>query len=238
VSLPADVAAVLAGERRWAVVEADCRDVLPWLPIGACVLVTDPPYGIGEAGGKNRTRSKLAPATDYGDDAWDDEPAPQATIDAAIRVCRWAIVFGGNYYALPPSSCWLVWDKVNGESDFADCELAWTNLPGAARRIVWQWNGMLRRGRETRHHPTQKPVGVMQWAVERLPRDAPNVILDPFAGSGTTGVAALRLGRRFIGIEREPRWAALSCERLTAEEQGSTLQARRAGQMPLYPVKP
>lgn len=127
---------------------------------------------------------------------------------------------------------WTRAGEWNGENDFADCELAWTNLDRAVRRIVHQWHGMIRKGGENRDHPTQKPVGVMQWCLGWLP-DTARVILDPFAGSGTTGVACLRLGRKFIGIEKDPTYFALACERLRAEEQGSTLQAARAGQLPL-----
>jgi site-specific DNA-methyltransferase (adenine-specific)/modification methylase len=195
-------------------------------------VVTDPPYGIGEARGKNKSRGNIAVARDYGVSDWDDEPASAEAIAALRAMSRWQIIFGGNYFELPPAKCWLVWDKVNGANDFADCELAWTNLDRAVRRIVHQWNGMLRKGKEPRDHATQKPVGVMQWCLGWLPDDA-LTILDPFAGSGTTGVACLRLGRKFIGIEKDPKYFALACERLRAEEQGSTLQAARAGQLPL-----
>jgi len=182
-------------------------------------LVTDPPYGIGEAAGKNASRSNLAVAVDYGVDTWDDIPAPQELIDQAIGKARHSIIFGGNYYRLPPSPCWLVWDKENGANDFADCELAWTNLPKAVRRIRYMWNGMLRANNETRgEHPTQKPLGVMEWAIMQLPQDCAT-ILDPFMGSGTTGLAALSLGRKFIGIEREPRYFETAVRRLSQRQE-------------------
>jgi site-specific DNA-methyltransferase (adenine-specific)/modification methylase len=107
----------------------------------------------------------------------------------------------------------LVWDKeING--DFADCELAWTNLPKAARLLRFMWNGMLRRHNEPRgDHPTQKPIGVMAWAIGQIP--TPNTtILDPLMGSGTTGVACARLGRRFIGIERDQKYFEIACRRV------------------------
>jgi len=202
----------------------DCREVLPTLA-RADALVTDPPYGIGEAAGANASRckpfggaalkmpGKTIIARDYGDARWDDDTADEA-LHAALERARYAIVFGGNYYTLPPTSCWLVWDKLNGNSDFADCELAWTNLPKAVRRLRYLWNGMLRaNGEERGEHPTQKPVGVMKWAISQLPDDAAT-ILDPFAGSGTTGVAALQSGKRFIGIEREPQYFDAMCRRI------------------------
>jgi DNA modification methylase len=190
----------------------DCREVLPTLgPVDA--VVTDPPYGIGEAAGKNKSRGNLATAADYGNDTWDDEPCPPEIIDAMRRASRWQVIFGGNYFALPPSSCWLVWDKRNGENDFADCELAWTNLPKAVRRIEWLWNGMIRKGDDVREHPTQKPVGVMRWCLQQLPADVA-LVCDPFMGSGTTGVSCVQSGLRFIGIEREARYFDIACRRI------------------------
>ncbi len=156
----------------------DCRQILPSLGIVDIVL-TDPPYGIGEAAGKNKSRGKLAIAKDYGSSTWDNS-TPEEWVFGMIRaMSRYQIIFGGNYFPLPPSSCWLVWDKLNGESDFADCELAWTNLPKAVRRIRWQWAGMLQENmghKEARFHPTQKPLGVMSWALSKLLNAKPYVI--------------------------------------------------------------
>jgi DNA modification methylase len=196
----------------------DAAMVLPALqPVDA--LVTDPPYGIGEAAGKNASRSNLAVAVDYGVDTWDDVPAPQWLIDQAVAKAKHAVIFGGNYYRLPPSSCWLIWDKENGDNDFADCELAWTNLKKAVRRIDYRWAGMLRANNEIRgEHPTQKPLGVMEWAIMQIP-DEPQTILDPFMGSGTTGLAALNLGRKFIGIEREPKYFEAALRRLSTRQE-------------------
>jgi site-specific DNA-methyltransferase (adenine-specific)/modification methylase len=207
----------------------DCRDILPTLG-KVDAIVTDPPYGIGESAGKAKTRtsgltSKVKNAQsyrkDYGDDNWDDKPI-DAELMAAVRSAgRWNIIFGGNYYEVPATSCWLVWDKLNGATDFADCELAWTNLPKAVRRIQYLWNGCMRANGETRDgHPTQKPIGVMKWCIGHLPE--PNdTILDPFMGSGTTGVAAVQMGRKFIGIEREPRYFDIACKRIEdAQKQG------------------
>jgi site-specific DNA-methyltransferase (adenine-specific)/modification methylase len=132
------------------------------------------------------------------------------------QASKWQIIWGGNYFQLPPSSCWLVWDKQNGANDFADCELAWTNLAKAVRRIVWQWHGMIRKGNEKRFHPTQKPVGVIGWCIRQLPNEA-NTILDPFCGSGTTGVACVRTNRRFIGIEIEKRYCDIAVKRIERE---------------------
>lgn len=204
----------------------DCREVLPLLGrFDACV--TDPPYGIGEAAGKNASRCNLAVAKDYGDDEWDNEPCSPELIAQMRALSQWQIIFGGNYYEMPPASCWLVWDKENGNNDFADCELAWTNLPKAVRRIKFMWNGMLRQNGEARgDHPTQKPIGVMEWALGHL-IDSHSVI-DPFMGSGTTGVACVRHGLKFTGIEREPKYFAAACRRIEAETRQPRLFAEPA----------
>jgi site-specific DNA-methyltransferase (adenine-specific)/modification methylase len=191
---------------------ADCREVLPTLS-AIDAIVVDPPYGIDAAKGGGIGTSKRGEVRDYGPQEWDSAPLPPSAIDLFRAKSQWQIIFGGNYYNLPPTTCWLVWDKLN-TGDFADCELAWTNLNKAVRRIQWMWNGMLRKGGEERgHHPTQKPVGVMEWAIGHLPADA-QTICDPTMGSGTTGVACVKLGRRFIGIEQSERYFEVTCKRI------------------------
>ena len=205
------------------VVQGDCRDVLPVLPL-VDLVCTDPPYGIkadstmakasGFKGGGMMAAKSHYEATD-----WDSEPVDASLMRQVREAGRWQIVFGGNYYNSPPATCWLVWDKeVNGH--FADCELAWTNFPKAVRRIRHMWNGMLRKGNEERcGHPTQKPLEVMKWCIGHSPNA--DTILDPFAGSGTTGVAAVQMGRQFIGIEREPKYYEIACHRVReAQRQG------------------
>jgi DNA modification methylase len=114
------------------------------------------------------------------------------------------------------ASCWLVWDKLNGDTDFADCELAWTNLPKAVRRIRFLWNGCMRGNGETRgDHPTQKPIQVMSWSLSQLPKST-TTILDPFMGSGTTGVACVRNGLSFVGVEQIERHFDAACRRIEA----------------------
>ncbi len=197
----------------------DCLEIISKIP-KVDAVITDPPYGIGEnskkvasrqrkAGGKSNA---LADQRDYGDFDWDHAP-PTTDLIASIRAASdWQAFFGGNYFELPPTSCWLVWDKLNGDNDFADCELAWTNWPKAVRRIQWRWNGMIRQGGEDRYHPTQKPLTVMKWVIDLCPKA--ETILDPFMGSGTTGVAAVQMGRKFIGIEREKKYFDIACERI------------------------
>ena len=204
----------------------DCLDAMDGMePVDA--VVADPQYGIREAAGKNKSRGKLAVAKDYGNDAWDDKPATPEQITVMRKISKHQIIFGGNYFQLPPTSCWLIWDKVNGDNDFADCELAWTNLPKAVRLYRHRWAGMLQenmKNKENRVHPTQKPVPVMEWCLTHIP-DAVT-ILDPFMGSGTTGVACVNLHRKFIGIEKERKYFDIACERIdTAQRQGQLFDA-------------
>lgn len=189
----------------------DCAEILPTLN-KVDAVITDPPYGINENSKKVASRGKLAAPKDYGEFDWDKAPPPDELIELIRTKGQYQAFFGGNYFTLPPTSCWLVWDKLNGDNDFADCELAWTNWPKAVRRLQWRWNGMIRQGNEERYHPTQKPLGVMKWVIDLCPKA--NTILDPFMGSGTTGVAAVQMGRSFIGIEREKQYFDIACERI------------------------
>ena len=176
--------------------------------------MTDPPYGIGESKGRNKSRSKLAISKDYGDDDWDNLPITKQSIDLMRNLSTWQIIFGGNYFELPPTKCWLIWDKENGATDFADAELAWTNLDKAVRLKRYMWHGMLRANKELRgDHPTQKPVGIMQWCINHLPNDV-NTIIDPYMGSGTTGVACAKMGKTFVGIEKEQKYFDIACKRI------------------------
>jgi DNA modification methylase len=197
------------------------------------LLLTDPPYGIGEAAGKNRSRSKafgssshaphntlnrIIPSTDYGKLQWDKEPPSELEIQFLRDITDHQIIFGGNFFPLPPSSCWLVWDKDNS-GDFADCELAWTNIPKAVRKFRWRWNGMLQEDmahKEFRVHPTQKPLPVMKWALSQAPQGVRTVI-DPYMGSGTTLLACKAAGLECIGIEREEQYCEAATVRLSQE---------------------
>lgn len=191
-------------------------DILPHLP-DVDLMACDPPYGLGEATKENWSRrgsyrGKLAEPTDYGDDDWDDKTVDAELMTLALSKGEHAAIWGGNFYVLPPTPSWLVWDKeING--DFADVELCWTNYGCAARLKRHMWNGMLRKGREPRVHPTQKPVDVMAWVIGLCPGD-PKTVLDPFMGSGTTLVAAKQMGLHAIGIEREEKYCAAAVDRL------------------------
>lgn len=192
----------------------DCSDVIGTLDKADLVL-TDPPYGIGESNERALSRGKLAKPKDYGHFSWDKKPISAELFRCVKDSAKWACIWGGNYYQVTPSSCWLVWDKKNGANDFADCELAWTNWPKAVRMKSHLWNGMIRKDREERFHPTQKPVDVIKWAIELAPES--QTIIDPFMGSGTTLRAAKDLGRKAIGIEIEEKYCEIAAKRLSQE---------------------
>ena len=187
----------------------DCRDILPTLG-KVDAVVTDPPYGISVT---DKRRGGVV-------EEWDTE-APHDLVWQSIQMADKAIVFGGNYFNLPPTRCWLVWDKLisNGLS-LAHAELAWTNLDQGVRLRRNMWSGPFRQNNEERNgHPTQKPVGIMRWCIEQLPKA--QTVFDPFMGSGTTGVAAVQMGKQFIGIEREPKYFDIACKRIEdAQKQG------------------
>ena len=179
----------------------DCLEVLPTLgPVDA--VVTDPPYGIGMDGGK-------VGRAEYEKKGWDAAPADVSWISEANVP---AVIWGANYFTLPASPKWLVWDKRNDPTTYADCELAWTNIPGAVRIFRWLWSGPYQQKREDRWHPTQKPVALMEWCLEFLRAEL--TILDPFMGSGTTLVACARLGRKGIGIDIDPGYFEIACRRV------------------------
>ena len=206
---------------------ADCLNLLPKLADGSVdAVVTDPPYGIGEANKNHESRGKLCDAGGYGRSDWDDQPPDERVFDEMRRVSRHQVVWGGNHLAawLGSSSSWIVWDKDNGTNDFADCELAWTSHKRAVRKVRWRWNGMLQEPgatRDKRVHPTQKPTGLMVWVVENY-TETSDTILDPFMGSGTTGVACVKTGRKFIGIEKERRYFDIAVNRIqqAIDDQG------------------
>jgi site-specific DNA-methyltransferase (adenine-specific) len=183
---------------------ADNRHVLPLLA-QQDLLLTDPPYGIGFAN----------QPTDYQRlngqkrEAWDNEPPESWVILLARTLCRVQIIWGGNYFALPVSRCWLSWYKPDAPPSMGDVEYAWTNLDQNSRQIsqsISATNG------ERVGHPTQKPLRVMTWTLQQA--GAVQTVLDPWMGSGTTLVAAKLLGRHAIGIELEERYAEIAANRL------------------------
>jgi site-specific DNA-methyltransferase (adenine-specific) len=207
---------------------ADSREVdFDGLPIDA--VISDPPYGISYVKGEG---GRSAPQSDrtrlptgkrnhsmpiVGDDVLFD---PRFILGLSRNV----MIFGADHYAsrLPETGRWLAWDKLAGLGpwdSFSDVEFIWHSKPGASRICPFKWKGIVgvKNGEEggKRYHPTQKPVGVMQWCISQA--GDPGVILDPYMGSGSTGVAAIRSGKRFVGVEIDRRFFDMACDRVRRE---------------------
>ncbi len=182
-------------------------EVLPILErFGA--LVTDPPYGIASIWSKGSEKHGWGKANSESDkrNEWDGRPLNAVEIAVLLASASQAVIWGGNYFPLPPSRCWLVWSKPERNFSLAEAELAWTNMDAVVRVIDWM------RSETGREHPTQKPVEVMKWSGEKTKGS----VVDPFMGSGTTGVACIKLGRPFTGIEIDPGYFDMACRRIEA----------------------
>ena len=196
----------------------DCLEILRELG-NFDAVITDPPYGIGKSWGSATSwQRNCGKARLWGDKPSWDEPPNAATLAWLVR--RPAIIWGANYFeGLPPSKGWLLWDKCTDMKQ-AQAELAWSSVAPNVRvyrrapLADFGWRG---HGAPVKNHPTQKPVGLMEWCV----RMTDGAVLDPFMGSGTTGVACMNLGRKFIGIEIEQKYFDIACRRIEdAQRQG------------------
>ena len=191
----------------------DCLDILPALPMVGAV-VTDPPYGV-------MATTQFGSGRGWGgfsdEDIADLREWDRGTPDNICQVVEAgdrAIIWGGNYFDLPPSRCWLAWAKPDAVATQASIELAWTNLDRNSQHKV-----LTRNPPPDKAHPTQKPLRLMIWCLSFV--DEATVILDPFMGAGTTGVAAVTFDKDFIGIEREERYFEAACKRIEeAQRQG------------------
>jgi site-specific DNA-methyltransferase (adenine-specific) len=188
------------------------------------LAIVDPPYGIGESGKTNKSRGGLAVAKDYkpfaGNDI--DAPPPEYFIELK-RVSKNQIIWGANHFIerIPAASspCWIVWDKLNGETDFADCELAWSSFRTAVRRFSFQWHGMWQgdmKNKENRIHPTQKPVKLYQWLLSKYAKEGDR-ILDTHLGSGSSAIAAHYGGFDFVGCELDADYYNAAVKRFENE---------------------
>jgi site-specific DNA-methyltransferase (adenine-specific)/modification methylase len=210
-------------------------DILPTLP-KVDAVITDPPYGINL---KVKTRSTPTHdlyaggsyKTDFVEIYGDDKP-----FDPTPFIGTSCVLWGANNYAarLPDSNGWLCWQKSGGIVGFhmSEVELAWTNFLGSTKFISHLWHGFKRSSQvgEKVNHPTEKPVLLMKWCIDFLPKA--EIILDPFMGSGATGVAAIQLGRKFIGIEREPKYFDIACQRIEqAVAQGQLFEPEQPKQV-------
>ncbi|KKM84535.1 hypothetical protein LCGC14_1298160 [marine sediment metagenome] len=203
----------------------DCMEYMKTLEDNAFDLaIVDPPYGIGESGKTNKSRGKLAIAKDYKSFSGDDkEPPPPEYFTELARVSKNQIIWGANHFAdrlvSAGSPCWIVWDKLNGASDFADCELAYTSFKTAVRQFKFQWAGMLQgdmKTKELRIHPTQKPVKLYQWLLSSYAKPGQR-ILDTHLGSGSSAIAAHYFGVDFVGCELDEDYYKAASERFDRE---------------------
>ena len=199
----------------------DCMELMAGLDDKEFDLaVVDPPYGIGESGKTNKTRGKLAVAKDYKPFAGGDLSAPPVEYFSEItRLSRNQIVWGANHFIDrigKGSPCWIVWDKLNGGSDFADCELAYSSFKTAVRKFSFQWAGMLQgdmKNKEIRIHPTQKPVKLYDWILSNYAKPE-HLILDTHLGSGSSAIAGYYFGCEFVGIELDQEYFDAACKRV------------------------
>ena len=191
----------------------DCMEGMKQYPDNYFDLaIVDPPYGIGEDGAKNHSRGKAARPTMYTAKNWDSSAPSKDYFLELIRVSKNVIIWGANHFIenIPNqnSSSWVVWDKQNGDNDFADCELAWTNHKTAVRKFQFRWAGMLQgdmSNKETRIHPTQKPVALYKWLLDKYAKDG-DKILDTHLGSGSSRIAAYDYGFDFVGFELDKEY--------------------------------
>ena len=196
----------------------DCREILPMLPM-VDLKLTDPPYGILNLAGAGSTSAVRKSPRQQGsgklknrilnvsDVRWDVAP-DTGMLDLLRAMSDRQIIWGGNYFPLPPARGILVWDKEQPWENFSQAEIAWTNL----ERPAALFRSSATRSTPDKEHPTQKPLALMLWCLSLVP-DA-KVVRDSFMGSGTSGVAAIKSGRAFVGIEKDPRYFDIACRRI------------------------
>lgn len=200
------------------ILQGDCLDYMRGLPDGAFDLaIVDPPYGIGESGGK-QSRNRFE-AAQYENKHWDNTAPDEEYFRLLFMKSKHQIIWGANHFAHrltnPASPCWLVWDKENGDCDFADCELAYTSFGTSVRKFSYRWAGMLQgdmKNKERRIHPTQKPVKLYQWILSNYAKPGQR-ILDTHLGSGSSAIAAYYAGFDFVGIELDEDYYKAACKR-------------------------
>lgn len=200
----------------------DCMEYMATLPDKAFDLcICDPPYGINMMDSDNKSRGKLAKAKDYKKIPDSDSPEIEY-FQKLQRVSANQVIFGAHHFISKnpiDSSCWLVWDKDNGNTDFADCELAWTSFGTAVRRFKYRWNGMIQqdmKNKEHRIHPTQKPVALYDWILRNYAKPGQR-ILDTHLGSGSSAIAAHYFGCDFVGCEIDTDYFNAAKERFDRE---------------------
>ena len=205
----------------------DCMAYMKTLPDKAFELaIVDPPYGIGESGERSNRPHKtkkcpnpLGAIKSYSLKNWDNSPPNKDYFAEVRRVSKNQIIWGANHFIenIPNanSSCWIFWNKKNGDNDFADGELAWCSFKSAVRMFEWLWNGFQKEKPEDRIHPTQKPVALYEWLLTHYAKQG-DKILDTHLGSGSSRIAAHNLGFDFVGCEIDEDYFKAQEERYQA----------------------
>lgn len=201
------------------VVLGDCLEIMKQYPDNHFdLLLTDPPYGKKASKGTNGFGS--AKNRQYDED-WDTKPPSQEYFDEIVRISKNQIIFGGNYFTdkLPPSNCWIVWDKIGQhkfDNPFADCELAWTSFNKVVKKYTVVQQGFVKDDKEPTVHPTQKPSKLLRQIIRDFAKEG-DTIFDPFAGSGSTLRAAKDLGFHAEGVEIQEKYIGVIKQK-TAQE--------------------
>lgn len=188
------------------------------------LAIVDPPYGLGASTetfmrkGKQTGKSICKSGMNYTHKKWDSNKPNKKYFDELFRICKNIIVWGGNYFGdyLGATSCWIVWDKKNGDNLYSDCELAWTSFDSGVRKIGWRWHGMLQQNmkyKDVRIHPTQKPVALYRWILKNYAKTGWK-ILDTHVGSGSSLIACAQEGFQYIGFEIDKDYYDAACKRM------------------------
>jgi site-specific DNA-methyltransferase (adenine-specific) len=189
------------------------------------LAIVDPPYGIGEDGGKNHSRGRAAKPTMYTAKNWDRETPNDTYFNELFRVSKNQIVWGANHFLAKTSPCWIVWDKQNGDNDFADCEMAWSSFGTAARIFQFRWAGMLQgnmKQKEIRIHPTQKPVALYKWLLDKYAKQG-DKILDTHLGSGSIAIACHDYGFDLTACELDKEYFDAAMKRINQHQAQTKL---------------
>lgn len=201
--------------------QGDCLELMKDIPDWSVDMVlADPPYG--KRADKGTNGFGVAKNRRYSSD-WDSAAPPKEAFQEMLRISKNLVIFGGNYFSqfLPPSNCWIFWDKkgdIAFQNPFADGELIYTTFNRPVKRIVFKQQGFITDSKDKRYHPTQKPTELLQQIIEMF-TERGQTIIDPFMGSGSTGVAAVNTGRSFIGMELDPVYFETACKRISDAEE-------------------
>ena len=207
---------------------ADCMEVMKTFKDKQFSLaIVDPPYGIGMDKTHFKTKSSNSKPTDYNAKDWDSAIPNKEYFAELMRVSKNQIIWGGNYFVenLTNSSCWVVWDKDNGDSIHADCELAWTSFKTGVRKIKWLWHGMRQqnmKNKEKRIHPTQKPVQLYKWILQNYAKEG-DTILDTHFGSLSIGIACHDMKFDLTAIELDKDYYEQAKQRLINHQRQLTI---------------